>query len=450
MLSSASATAALATQDLAMLDGHGIAADEIVFHPHSFGDPAGRLFSWRGGLYRAIALEERVFFEHLFEAGVVQHLVGRQLLVDSELTPLVLEGYGAVVKHRRIQHPSYPVEWCTAMLRDAALTMVDLLLALDEVGLTLKDGHPWNVVFDGPRPIYVDLGSIAPAHGVEWERYDDFCRFCYYPLLLLAYGREPIGRCLLAEDEGVHASDLVLLPRAVRRRVRPPRATLAERISRRCWPRTRVRRQWIERLRRDLEMISPPPRRDGSSQVTVAPTPGSRVTAETAISAVVGRLRPASVMVLGRLVDTLAPLVARQTAVVAASEDPSTVAGLYTVARTAGLRLSPVVMDFTKPTPSRGVANHWLVSATHRLRCDMVVALDAVDRAAELRHLTLDQIVEALSALTTRWLVVESVRGRALLTALRKRFRSVGPLPTGSRETDVFLCEQPALRRNDG
>jgi hypothetical protein len=80
----------------------------------------------------------------------------------------------------------------------------------------------------------------------------------------------------------------------------------------------------------------------------------------------------------------------------------------------------------------------------------MVVALDAVDRAAELRHLTLDQIVEALSALTTRWLVVESVRGRALLTALRKRFRSVGPLPTGSRETDVFLCEQPALRRNDG
>jgi hypothetical protein len=433
-----------------MRTGHSIAADEIAFHPHSFGDPAGRLFSWRGGLYRAIARNERAFFERLFDSGVVKHLVDRQLLIESEITPLVLEGYALVVRHRSVERPSYPVEWCTAMLRDAALTMVDVLLELTEAGLTLKDGHPWNVVFDGPRPIYVDLGSIAPAHGVEWERYDDFCRFCYHPLLLLAYAREPIGRCLLAEDEGVHPSDLVLLPRTVRRRVRPPRATLLERVNRRCRPRARVRREWLERLRHDLERISPASRGDRRSgtHTEATPMPEPAMTA-AAVSDVVSRLRPASVMVVGRLVDSIAPVVARQTTVVAASEEPSVVAGLYGLARSAGLALSPVVMDFTKPTPSRGVASHWLVSATRRLRCDMVVALGAVDAAAETRHLNLDQIIEALSALTTRWVVVESVRGRAFLTALRRRFRTVVPLPNVLRETDVFLCEQPALRRID-
>ena len=201
------------------LPGHHanvVLADEIAYQPHSFADPTGRVFSWGGGLYRGLRGDATPFFRKLFEQGTVRQLVDRGLLVDSELTDLRLEGYEMVVKHRRVQFPSYPAEWCASMLRDAALSMVDLLLDLDLVGLTLKDGHPWNVVFDGSRPLFVDLGSIAPASGSQWQKAGEFRRYCYYPLVLMAYAREPIGRCLLAEDDGAVPSDLALIPASVR------------------------------------------------------------------------------------------------------------------------------------------------------------------------------------------------------------------------------------------
>jgi hypothetical protein len=47
---------------------------------------------------------------------------------------------------------SYCYEWLPAMLRDAALLTLDLCIHLAEHEMTLQDGHPWNVLFDGPKP----------------------------------------------------------------------------------------------------------------------------------------------------------------------------------------------------------------------------------------------------------------------------------------------------------
>src|SRR5262249_54481120 len=142
-----------------MLKNH-IPYDQLKFHPHSFADPDGRLFWFEGELYRAISHQKTPFFDRLFEEATIPYLIERGLLIQSERTGLVLEGYGMVLRHRSVPFTSYPNEWCAAMFKDAALTYLKLFEELIPRGLTLKDTHPWNLLFEGAKPVYVDITSI--------------------------------------------------------------------------------------------------------------------------------------------------------------------------------------------------------------------------------------------------------------------------------------------------
>src|ERR1044071_4790464 len=125
-----------------------IPSEEVTFHAHSFADDAGRLFWWGAQLCRGINSRHAEFFARLFRDGVMQDLIERGLLIESELTELTFDDYPVVVKHRIVPFISYPNEWCAAMLKDAALTTVDLAIELARHRLTLKDAHPWNLLFD--------------------------------------------------------------------------------------------------------------------------------------------------------------------------------------------------------------------------------------------------------------------------------------------------------------
>ena len=85
------------------------------------------------------------------------------LLIESELTSLTTESNQAVLRHRRVPVVSYCYEWVAPMLKAAALVTVELCIRLAENGLTLQDGHPWNILFDDTKPVYIDAGSIVPA-----------------------------------------------------------------------------------------------------------------------------------------------------------------------------------------------------------------------------------------------------------------------------------------------
>src|SRR6185503_3268210 len=189
-------------------------SEEVTFHPHSFADDAGRLFWLNEQLCRGIYPKQAPFFTRLFREGVIQNLIERELLIETEPTDLVVDGFSMVLKHRSIPFISYPQEWCAAMLKDAALTIINLTIELAERNLILKDAHPWNVLFDACKPVYVDVTSIAPQNGESnWRAYDEFCRFCYYPLILMSHGQERIARTLLPEYEGVTRSDFVTVLR---------------------------------------------------------------------------------------------------------------------------------------------------------------------------------------------------------------------------------------------
>jgi hypothetical protein len=448
-----------------------VPAEEVIFHPHSFADDAGRLFQWNGQLFRGISYAHTAFFGRLFREQIVHGLIERGLLIETEETDLSVDGYEMVVSHRRIPFVSYPNEWCAAMLRDAAVTIIDLAIELTQQGLTLKDAHPWNVLFDSSRPVYVDLTSIAPQENEPtWSAYDEFCRFCYYPLILMSHGQERIARSLLPEYKGVLRAEVLTVVRSsgpsklifskvLRRGVRSIQSIFKNNSS-------QSKLAFLRQAKGDLEKIKLPSyershwRRRNESML--AASTGPRETARPlTLRKILTELRPDTVLDLSRgavWTSTLPAIMGFN--VVSVDADAARVTSLYETAREKNLPILPLIVDFIKPTPSVGYSNHYSIAAVDRLKSDMVLAFGLADEIASDNHFSFDLIAEGLSSFSKRWLVVEfddrkveetNRRGgpnsesgglNSFTEALLKHFRSVSVVSSEARAGTMLLCEK--------
>jgi hypothetical protein len=399
-----------------------IPQSEVNFHPHSFGDPSGRLFRWNGEIYRGIRAEKAPFYSQLFKDGVMERLTERGLFVKSEITEFALDGYPLVVHHRAIPFPSYPNEWCAAMFKDATLAVLDLGLALARENLTLKDHHLWNLLFDGGAPVYVDLTSIVPIQaGLRWPNYDKFCRSCLFPLLLMASGHERIARHLLPDYEGVQYTETIALTSEAARSIRKmaryrPRGSSSP-------------ADYLKELRKLVEKIKLP-----VSDVSVEIQPES-------LESLLRDLRPQSVLDIASPGGSGAKLAARTGIhTVYFDADPERVTRVYRETRANKLTL-PLVMDFTKPTPSLGFSGHYSIPASDRFSCEMVLAYGLVHRLVFERYLNFEQIADGLATFSKRWAVVDFTAQEpwdGLRNALRRRFRCVDL----AGDASLLICEK--------
>lgn len=450
-----------------------IPRDEVSFHPHSFADPDGRLFLWNGQLYRGISHDQAPFFSRLFLDGTIQILVDRGLLIESHLTQLSIEGYAAVVRHKYVPFTSYPQEWCAAMLKDAALTIINLAAELTDRNLTLKDAHPWNLLFEACKPVYVDLTSIVPTTGDgRWPAYGEFCHFCLYPLILMAHGHERIARSLLPEYGGVQQRELAPLARGAAGPSYDLSRLLADGLGhalslfRKGERRGHARSSFLNRIRKEIESMSmnsyePRAGGDNGASIPIAASQDDSVENREILRRILSELKPASVLDLSGSRGLYSRMAASAGGrVVSFDTDSCSVTQLYNEARDKGWSILPLVVDFMKPTPSVGYSSHYLIAATDRLKCEMVLALGLVRKAVFEHSLTFDLVVEGLAMFSTRWVVVEfppaadsiSSNGRGdrlswytldnFTEALKKRFRSVSVTTRGPGPRALLLCEK--------
>ena len=179
----------------------------MTFLPASFRDPDARVLESDGPrILRALsprALAER---EAVERSGLLRELVDAGLVVDSAPAPDVAppEGFAAVITSRRLAFPTYPYEWSFGMLRDAAALTLDVLARALERGATLKDASAYNVLFDGARPLLIDVASLVPHEdGTPWIGYGQFCDHFLAPLMLEAYRGVPFQPFLRGSLEGL-------------------------------------------------------------------------------------------------------------------------------------------------------------------------------------------------------------------------------------------------------
>src|SRR5579863_4053603 len=162
----------------------------LVPRERSFRDPGGYVFSAGTRLFRAV---EPSAFEtlHQFLASPVAHdfiasgkLVSTHFPNPVELAPEYPADY-QLVEHKRIAFPSFPAEWPPEMLASAGFLTLDLAEKCLPQGWRLKDATPYNVLFRGPAPIFVDVLSFERREAQDslWPAYAQFVRTFLLPLL---------------------------------------------------------------------------------------------------------------------------------------------------------------------------------------------------------------------------------------------------------------------------
>lgn len=456
-----------------------VSIGEADFHRLSYEDSAGRLF-WRNRrLYRGLSPHAAAFYDDLFRRGVIEECVKNGFLVESWLTPDTMEGYPRIVEHSVIPFVSFPYEWCPEMLRSAGMLVLDLAAWLYSRDLALADAHALNVLFRGPCPVFVDLGSIQPASdSSRWPAAEQFRRHFINPLRLVSTGAGDIARSLMQTtfNGGVSARHLkhfslreMLIQRERASAARMARHLLPESVKKLL--RKKLARHafggsqasHLHSLQEELASIKLP-RHEG-----VGPSYGGGISGlleqnlegnAKLISGILARISARSVLDIGANCGWYTPIAAKRgVLVVSFDTDAGCVSRLYSDACAQSLPVLPLVMDICNPSPARGPRGDIYPAAWERLRCELVIAFAIVHDLALGQRLTFDHIVGSLKQFSKCYLLVEFPNPEDYMVkelrresddwytsdnfqrTLSRYFRSIERLPSNSDTSEIYFCE---------
>lgn len=172
---------------------------DFVRSPLSLVDDMGTVFFAPDRILRAVHPKSAAMVEALLDSGLPGELAARGLIPETRRSEVTMPGYAFVLEHPRLPVVTYPYEWSYGMLRDAAALVLEINGLANAHGYELKDCHAFNVVFDGPRPSYVDFGSLAPrpAGAKGWVAREEFARAYEYPLRIWSDGGGFLARRLM-------------------------------------------------------------------------------------------------------------------------------------------------------------------------------------------------------------------------------------------------------------
>jgi len=411
-----------------------LAFGDIDVSRSSFVDPNGFVFEFEGSIYRAITGHRDLYLEML-QAGVFDRLSNDVGLVETHLAPFRIDEIGCdlVLHHRRILPESYCVEWPPSMLKEAALSTLALNAELAARDCWLQDAHPWNILFDGPRSIFIDLTSIAPIGcNLPWQAYQQFLSFFLNPLDLCAMGKGNIARRLLfdvvigitQQESLMHQTASGILRHPLRYISSTFAVKLANRLAKDSAKKQRfqerimkipidpaMRRKFLDRLRRRVEGTSVRPTqgpwRDYYSEISDQVDQGRKV---TVVSGIFDQLAPKTVLDVGCNTGRFSLLAAeRGVRVTALDTSEAAVDALFVEARKRDAPVLPLVADILGPTPAFGFMAQQFRPLLERVRSEVVLCLGLMHHLHVVGKQPFSRIAEVLDAVTERTLIFEYV-----------------------------------------
>lgn len=462
--------------------------------PASYTDPNGYVF-WRGQrVYRMIYEERAAFMRAMLADPTVETLLADGRLVGTRIESDGPEGL--VLAHETLWPPSYPCEWAPSMLQDAGRLILDVAGRLGATGYALADGHPWNVFFSGPRPVFIDVGSIGPASPtLIWPAQVQFDRFVRYPLHLYAAGLGELARARLQDLALGVSPDLALRALPMAYKLRHPMASAkllanqtavalttqteqarATKPATQAVPRSvdpallaRVRPGFFAGLRREIEALTPGRgASDWAAYYARCPSmdPDVELAKQAVMATLLAELSPATVLDLGTNTGHYAVMAARAGAkVVALDQDEASVDALYARARAEKLDVLPLVMDLGNPTPATGWCAEQRPDAMERLAGEAVLMLAVIHHLVFTGNASLAQVARLAARATRRHAVIEWIAPddpmaiylrrtatkdfafytrEAFLEALGQAGFTVRPLEPHAPTRQLLLCEKTA------
>jgi SAM-dependent methyltransferase len=417
--------------------------------PASFRDPGGRLFRTDRDILRVLSSDGLADYDVFAGSATARRLVAERRLVgatrlgDEDVRALAADpalsaavgGAAAVLRHERVAFPSYPYEWPAEMLHAAGVLTIDIARSVVDEGLGLKDATPWNVLFRGPAPVFVDWLSIErrDPHDPLWLPAAQFERTFVLPLVAHRELGTPLDQVFLARRDGLDPEDLyratgrltrlkpslltsVTLPALLSRgkkaesasTYRPALIQDAERAQ-------FVLTSAINRLGRSLRRLEP---READSHWTgymrglTHYTDADFARKEQFVRRALDDSRPSRVLDVGCNTGHFSALAAAAGAsVVGIDGDAASVGHVWRRASRESLDILPLVVNLARPSPATGWRNAESPSFLSRAagHFDLVLMLAVLHHLLVTERVPLDDVVQLAAELTREAAVIEFV-----------------------------------------
>jgi SAM-dependent methyltransferase len=409
----------------------------------SFRDPAGTLYRFPDRILRAVQpgyvkdLEDFLATAAAREAIQSGRLVRSVPVPSSEYPEL---GAGHLWEHERIPFPSFPYEWPPEMLHAAASLTLDLAEAALEEGFGLKDATPYNVLFRGARPVFVDVLSFERRDPLDstWMAYAQFVRTFLVPLMANRYFGLPLGQILTGQRDGIEPETmyrwagfwrklappflgLVTIPKWMGGSKSGPAPVYRRKPAASPEQARFVLTGLLRHCRRQLNSLSPAAAKEsdwsGYLDHKSLYSPAQLAQKEVFVQEALDLVRPQTVLDVGANEGRFSLLAARSGAAVVAIDSDPVVTG--TVWRASAgvdssgekLEVLPLVVDLTRPSPAVGWRNQECPSFLERSRdgFDLVLMLAVVHHMLITERIPLEDLLGLADELSREYVLIEFV-----------------------------------------
>ena len=416
----------------------------------SFRDPAGRLLSVNGRLFRLVShagVDEVMAWltspnaQALAASGrwvrprILDTIEVTNLLQHPALQDLVQDRPTCVLEHERMPFVSFPYEWVPDMLYEAGCLTLDLAETLLADGWGLKDATPYNVLYQGPRPTFVDILSFERRDPGDptWMPYAQFVRTFLLPLLMQKHLGLSIQQVFSVRRDGMEPEEVYRLCSPLQK-LRPTFLTLVSlptwlaarrggddpAVYQRTHDANSERARFIlarvfNHLRHSLNSVAPRSARRSvwSDYMTSNDYSNEAFAAKQAfVQAVLSDCRPRAVLDVGCNTGHFSAIAAKSGArVVAIDADAAVVAATWQRAKSEGLEILPLVVDLARPSPALGWRNRECPAFLDRARkaFDMVLMLAIIHHLLVNERIPLTDILDLAAELTTNLAIMEFV-----------------------------------------
>ncbi len=415
----------------------------------SFRDPSGYILHKADGVYRSLNSESYETVRSVLQSPVYPRLTQDELLIPTEFvddpTQKALnqeEGLSDrfYVRHKRLWFISYPYEWSSEMLLDAARCTLQVQLAAMDHRFGLKDATAYNVQFEpgsyGPAPVFIDIASmerLPDTRGI-WIPYKQFLSHFLLPLLFYRRMGYDFRGSFLNNMEGFEPEQAYRMVGPLKR-IFPPYLTLVtlpqwlsgreikggSPTKTKTAPPSEIQQQrdlfilrhTVRSLQRKIEHLRSKPAKSQWSDYedTKSYSTEAGVEKDQFVSRALDQVRPETVVDIGCNTGKFSLMAAERGAkVLALDSDMVTLDRLYRRAKELGAAVLPLRIDVGNPSPGIGWNNEERAPFLKRVaEFDCVLALAVVHHILITKGIPLPEITNLFHRLTRRYLVLELI-----------------------------------------
>jgi len=416
--------------------------------PISLRDPAGQIHFIDGRVIRLVNKQGQSDLEIFLRSSASQEFFDSRQIVktfyleDKDVAELFegkeikyANGENVAIEHERVPFATYPYEWSPEMLYAAAEMTLNMAEKLIDEGLGLKDATPYNVLFRGSEPVFVDLLSFEKRDPRDptWLPYAQFVRTFLLPLLLNKKFGLHLDKVFTSQRDGVEPEEaykfcsltqkvspsffsLVTLPVLLSGKSEKNQTSVYKKHTVKDPDQAKfILRRLLGGLCRQLKRIAPLSQKKSNwsdytnhNQYSADYQPQKQAFVNDSLS----HYNPKKVLDVGCNTGEFSTIAEKNGAsVVAIDYDEAVVGKLWRRAKDERLDILPLVVNLARPTPAVGWRNIECQSFLERARnnFDAVMMLAVIHHLLVSEQVPLVQIMELASELTKDILIIEYV-----------------------------------------